>query len=104
MFSYYPFKLDILKHYIKNYRLVIDGTTHSIDNAFIISSQLITSYKVVEQYCKENSTGIGQGFSPPSSTDKIIKYYQVYTHDLNALCNLAEEASFWYWKMHISNQ
>ena len=50
MFPYYPFKLSIVKHYIGNFGLLVNGTKGSINCASSISCQLITSYKIIEQY------------------------------------------------------
>lgn len=52
--------MAILKHYIQNYGDIIDGEKSSINNGISISCQLITSYKLVEQYSLENKIGIGQ--------------------------------------------
>jgi len=102
MFSYYPFKLEILKHYIKNYGLILNGTKPSIDNALSISCQIITSYKLVEQYTHENNQGLGQSNAVPQKSKTLFKYYQMYCQDLASLCQLSEGAPFSYWRMHIN--
>lgn len=66
MFSYYPFKLAILKHYIQNFGKVINGEKSSTNNGISISCQLITSFKLVEQYSLENNVGIGQKSKKPT--------------------------------------
>lgn len=60
MFPYYPFKLDIIKHYIQNYGDIVDGAQGSASKALSISCQIMTSYKVVDQYSKEFNIGLGQ--------------------------------------------
>ena len=61
MFSYYPFKMAILKHYIQNYGSIVDGSKVGVENGLSVSCQLVTSYKLVEQYCQGNRVGLGQG-------------------------------------------
>lgn len=61
MFPYYPLKLEILKHYVQNYGDIVDGGIGSVNNALSISCQILTSYKVVEEYSMRYNVGLGQG-------------------------------------------
>lgn len=83
MFGYYPFKMDIVKHYIQNYGDIVTGTKLSQDNSLSISCQLITSYKVIRQYALENKIGIGQKSAVPTSTSGLLNYYPTLFHDLS---------------------
>jgi hypothetical protein len=54
-----------------------------------ISCQLITSYKIVEQYCMENNVGIGQKNNLTKNINKLRNYYGMFLHDLSSLCELS---------------
>ena len=47
LFPYYPIKSAIVNHYIKNYHLIIDGSNAASQCAISISSQIMTSYKII---------------------------------------------------------
>ena len=47
LFPYYPAKLGLLTHYMKNQSLLIDGSEDSMKYTRSISCQLLTSYQLI---------------------------------------------------------
>lgn len=66
LFPYYPIKNAITNHYIKNYHLLVTGDEGASKVASSISCQLITSYKVIQDYAENNKEGLGSKLKYPS--------------------------------------
>lgn len=104
MFPYYPFKSSILKHYMENFGLVVNGTENSTSCASSISCQLVTSHKLVEQYATENTVGMGQKTPIPlGNLSQLENFYYMLVHDLKCICDLIEGAPLAYWRMHLKS-
>lgn len=88
---------------MQNYGEIVDGARASINNAISISCQIITSYKLIEQYAGSENIGIGQKSAKPKDIAGLKNYYAMFSHDIGSLTELSGNAPYLYWKMHIKN-
>lgn len=108
LFEYYPFKMALLRAYMRGFGDLVDGSEGSFRCAGSISCQIMSSHELVERYSQDYGEGLGQDISQsirldPHTVKKFKNYYMRMLYDLNYLCRLKGNAPLAYWSMHIGS-
>ena len=99
MFPYYPFKQQLIANYISCYSTVYAGEDRAAQS---ISCQIMTSYKLVEDYA-ESKFAVPISVNTGEKLSSVCHLTKMMTWDLNKINSLTGEAPEKYWKMQINH-
>ena len=80
----------------------MDGHKQAKSCATYITCQLLTSYKLIQQYCEKNTFPLAAKSNVPKNHNKLWDFFIIICHDLRLITDLTGEAPLAYWRMQIN--
>lgn len=97
MFPVYSFKQQLISSYIKSFNLIYAGQSQT---GLSISCQIMTSYKLVEDYADSNRAA-PISVNQSDDINEVQHLTRMLIYDLDKITSLQGNAPLKYWRMQL---